>query len=222
MHHTYIDKSINYFTNPRLDVISLIKKKSNQKILEIGAGGGDTIVKIKELGLATEVVGVDVTDLKLSNQKNPLIDSFIIADILKDDLPFNKNYFDILIMADVIEHIHEPNLFIKNALKYLNDGGIVIISLPNFREYRNLIQIAIKGDFQYQESGILDVTHAKFYCKKNMLELFRKNNLKVVKSYPNFKLWPSLGKVRLKNLLTLGIFEDLFALQFIFILEKVN
>jgi tRNA G46 methylase TrmB len=49
-----------YFKASRMDLISLIPKNSENKILEVGMGGGNTLLTIKELNLAAEVVGVEL------------------------------------------------------------------------------------------------------------------------------------------------------------------
>ena len=56
----YNSKRIDYYSACRLDLLELIPKKHNNRILEIGTGRGDTLIKAKELGLAEEVVGIDM------------------------------------------------------------------------------------------------------------------------------------------------------------------
>jgi len=64
----YDEKNKVYFTNPRLDLIRLIPKRSDNKVLEIGAGGGDTLVEVKKQKLASKVVGIELMTMANSNQ----------------------------------------------------------------------------------------------------------------------------------------------------------
>ncbi|MDF1548024.1 MAG: class I SAM-dependent methyltransferase, partial [Bacteroidales bacterium] len=115
----YEDKDSKYFNNPRTDLIGLIPNKENNKILEIGSGGGDTLIEIKRLGLAKEVVGIDVTDLPNSNQNSAEIDKLLICDIEDVQLNFQENYFDVIICGDVLEHLIDPLSVLRKLHLYL-------------------------------------------------------------------------------------------------------
>jgi len=79
----YSQKEQLYFTNARIDLISLMPDRKDNKVLEIGAGGGDTLIEIKKKGLASEVVGIELMEMAGTNQKDPAIDRFLICDIEK-------------------------------------------------------------------------------------------------------------------------------------------
>lgn len=49
---------------------------------------------------------------------------------------------------------------------FLKDDGAFIASLPNIRQMQMLVQIYFKGDFKYEDAGILDKTHLRFFVKK--------------------------------------------------------
>ena len=49
--------------------------------------------------------------------------------------------------------------------------------MPNVRHYSVFKQVFLKGDFKYEESGILDYTHYRFYCKKNIIALLESSGL---------------------------------------------
>ena len=57
----YGDKDEAYFSAIRWDIIQFIPKGSH-KILEVGCGPGNTLRKLKELGKASEVVGIEVDE----------------------------------------------------------------------------------------------------------------------------------------------------------------
>jgi ubiquinone/menaquinone biosynthesis C-methylase UbiE len=98
----YENKNRLYFSNPRIDLIELIPKGRDNKVLEKGAGSCDTLIEIKNLNLATEVVGVELMNLENSQQGNPLIDRLIIGNIENIELDLPENYFDVIICGDVL------------------------------------------------------------------------------------------------------------------------
>src|SRR3972149_8920682 len=152
----YEEKPTKYYSYYRMSLINLIPKNKDNKILEIGAGGGNTLVKIKELGIAKQVVGVELIKIENSNQSNSNIERFIIGNIENIELGFEENYFDVILCGDVLEHLLDPWQTVKKLQKYLKRGGIFIASIPNIREKSTLISIIFKGDFKYEDSGILD------------------------------------------------------------------
>lgn len=217
----YSAKEQKYFNNPRMDIIKLIPKRGNNKVLEIGAGGGDTLIEIKKQNIATEVVGVDLMHLKNTNQDNPLIDKFIYGNIENIDLGLPLNYFDIIICGDVLEHLIDPWKTLKNLYRYLKSDGIIITSIPNIREIQTLYKIVVKADFGYEEKGILDKTHLRFFCKKNILSLLKEASFESISVNSSFDTIGVSSIRKLSNQLTLGLFRDFLTIQYIIVAKKI-
>jgi 2-polyprenyl-3-methyl-5-hydroxy-6-metoxy-1,4-benzoquinol methylase len=216
----YDNKEKDYFTGTRLDVISLLPNNPNQKILEIGAGGGDTITYIKKNKLAKEVVGFELFEIPNSNQLNPEIDRFIFGNIESSDILEEENYFDVIILADVLEHLLDPwNVFLK-VKKYLKKDGVILVSLPNVREINTLLKIAILGDFRYNEGGVLDKTHLRFFCKKNMMKMLNTEHTHIISSHPSFKFNKDQWKRKLYNSFSFGLFEEFLTFQYLFLVKN--
>jgi len=216
----YQDKSKDYFNNPRLDLIGLIPRNINNKILEIGAGSGDTLVEIKKLKLAGEVVGVELINMTDSQQKNSEIDRLIIGNIEEIELDLPENYFDVIICGDVIEHLIDPWNVLRKLHKHLKDSGIIIVSIPNIREYHILYRIVILADFKYGDRGILDRTHLRFFCKKNIISLLTTTMYTPVTIYSIFKLEKKLSTKKIVDMLTLGFIRDFLTAQYIVVAKK--
>ncbi len=219
----YRDKEKQYFSHVRRDVVSLLPSQSFQKVLEIGAGMGDTLLYIKRNKLAAEVMGVELVGMPGSNQQDPLIDKFQIADIEKDSINAPKEYFDVVICADVLEHLVDPWICIVKVCQHLKKGGLFIASVPNIRECRTLYNIIFRGDFKYDpRGGILDNTHLRFFCKKNILQLISSDSLSPIYCKPVFlfKEVPLGRKRRIINRLTLGLFVNFLTVQYICVAEK--
>jgi 2-polyprenyl-3-methyl-5-hydroxy-6-metoxy-1,4-benzoquinol methylase len=219
----YTVKELTYFSNIRMDIISLIPLNPAQKILEIGAGAGNTLLFIKESNLAEEVMGVELMEIANSNQTNPLIDKFQIANIEQENIQAPEEYFDIIICADVLEHLVDPWSIIDKVSRCLKKDGLLIVSIPNIREWKTLFKVIFRGDFSYQSSGgIMDKTHLRFFCKKNIYQMLNTPILSTIYSKPNFmlKVVPEGKKRRIFNLLTFRLFEDFLATQYLFIARK--
>lgn len=201
-------KNIEYYTGVRTNLIKLIPDGPN-KILDIGCGRGDLLLKLKELRKAQNIFGIDIEkfDTKL--------DKFIAGDIDKIELPFSYNYFDVIICADVLEHLVDPWETLNKIYKYVKPDGIVIISIPNIRELYAISQILFKGDFRYTHDGVLDKTHLRFFCKKNIIELINQSKLDIESCNVFLK-----HKRKVFNILTFKLFENLLAKQYVFVTKK--
>lgn len=218
----YTEKSLDYFSMVRKDLISLIPAKQSNRILEIGAGGGYTLAAIKEMGLAAEVTGIELCPMPDSMQDHPSIDRMIIGNIENLELDFPANYFDIIICGDVLEHLVDPWAVINKVNKHLKIGGIWIVSMPNIRELSTLAKILFKGDFHYEESGILDKTHLRFFCKKNIIDLLQSESLQVQKVACDLDFTSRKGKKHIINALTFKQFEEYLVTQYMVVSKKIK
>lgn len=201
----YSNKEYQYFSNIRYDIIDMIPKRPN-RVLEIGCGSGATLVELKKLSKAEFTVGVDIVKKSI-----PGIDSYITGDIESIVIPFEEKYFDVIICADVLEHLVDPWLLIHDILKFMKNDGLLIVSIPNVREIGVLWKIAIKGDFAYSSQGILDKSHLRFFCKKNIYNLFFMNNLKII----NLMRRRQTKFKAILDYITLRIFSDFLTCQYV-------
>lgn len=215
----YEEKEKSYYSNIRQDLVGLFQKGKDQKILEIGAGYGETLYFLKSNGFAAEVVGVDLFEDKLNRENYKPVDDFIFGNIEDLDLSQYQNYFDVILLPDVLEHIAEPKPVLSKIQQYLKTNGQIIVSMPNIRHYSALYKIFVKGDFRYEESGIFDYTHLRFYCKKNIKELIEDSGYKVKKSQSSITGYKGFSLAKIINALTLRLFEEFFSYQYFFVAE---
>lgn len=161
---------IRYYTWARLEIIKLITHEPDRpiKVLEVGCGLGATLAKIKYFWPASEVKGIEIVDSVAKLGANYL--DIIQGDIENMKLPYKKNYFDYIILADVIEHLHEPEETIKMLMPYLNEGGMFLCSIPNIMHVSALLPL-LQGKFDYMDSGILDRTHLRFFTLDSIYKM---------------------------------------------------
>jgi 2-polyprenyl-3-methyl-5-hydroxy-6-metoxy-1,4-benzoquinol methylase len=215
----YDNKKKSYFSYCRTDLLKFVPRNKKNRMLEIGAGSGETLLKAKEMGLAEKIVGIELQPIENSNQSHPKMDRFIIGDIESMELDLGENYFDVILCGDVLEHLVDPWNTVRKLSKYLKDQGIFIASIPNVREISNLMRIIIRGDFQYADTGVMDKTHLRFFCKKNIIGLFEKNSLEVVSISSNFDDVHK-GKKAMLNKLSFNFFYDFFVEQYYVVARK--
>ncbi len=211
------EKKSEYFENLRTDIISLVEKGDN-KILEIGCGTGNTGWSLKKEGKAVEVVGVDIVPEVLEFAKSK-IDRTFRADVESDKLPFPNEYFDYILLGDVLEHLKNPWKALVNLTQFLKKGGFVIASIPNVRYWKVVKNLVFKGEWKYISDGVLDDTHLRFFTKKSILELISSANLKVRVICPATELQPP-NLCKKLNHLTFGLFEGFLTISYMVKAQK--
>ena len=204
----YHKKPKDYFFNLKDNIIELVSKSSN-KILEIGCGAGATLAELKKQNPNRVIIGLDIVDI--NSHIKSIIDDFICANIEEIELPYPKGFFDTIIMADVIEHLINPWECVKNLAQYLSPNGCIIASIPNLTYHRVISNMLFKNEFEYQESGILDKTHLRFFTKKSIYKLFQDAGFNII----NLTSFISTNKGKIINRLTGGIFEHLLTYKII-------
>jgi len=214
----YSNKESSYFTASRMDIIELLPNFKSNRILEFGAGTGETLLVAKSLGLASEVVGIELVKIENSNQEHPEIDKFIIGNIETLELDVEENYFDVIICADVLEHLVEPWQIVRKLSRYLKTGGFFISSIPNIRHYTVIRSILIHGNFEYKDGGILDKSHLRFFCKNDVIKMFQDGGFYIEKIKNNMGGYGLRQK--LVNYITFGLFQELFVFQFCTVARK--
>ncbi len=206
----YEEKNGNYYSLIRHDLIQMIEGNNN-KILDVGCGDGQTGWALKKSGKAEEVVGIELVEGPAKRAENRL-DKVIHGDVEKITLSFQPEYFDYIILGDVVEHLIDPWRVIKQLSQFLSRDGCLIASIPNIGYWRVLKDLILFDKWEYQKEGILDKGHLRFFTKKSMVEMMRDAGFEV----ESIKARRSPGtKARLFNLVTLGIFRKFFESAYI-------
>lgn len=210
----YAKKTVEYFARARTEIEPLLPKGKYRPLraLEIGCSGGYTLEWLKKTGYCDWTAGVEpYTELGADIGS---VDQFFKIDIEKElpDLP--PGSIDLMLCLDVLEHLNNPWEAIRRLNYLLKPGGLLIISVPNIRNYHILFDLAFKGKFDYTESGILDRTHLRFFTRESAIELAESAGAKVTQ-----QIGTETNRLQKRFLSALGL-GDLLAKQFILAAQK--
>ena len=208
----YDDKESGYFSTARPDLLRMLPQGGGLRLLELGAGDGATLRAAKALGLASWVAGIDIVAPTAAAEGQPEIDLFLRGDIEALDPALLPHGLDAILCADVLEHLVEPWRVVSLLAGLLRPGGALLSSIPNVRNHRALRAIVLQGDFRYQPAGLLDRSHLRFFCRRNVRELFEQAGLVVEAMEENMGGYGL--RHRLLDRLTLGRCHDFFVFQF--------
>ncbi|OGI09874.1 MAG: hypothetical protein A2Y40_08540 [Candidatus Margulisbacteria bacterium GWF2_35_9] len=116
------------FYKKRLQIIHTPKYKKDGILLDIGCSSGNYLSKMKDLGW--NVYGVETNKLAAENAQKRLKTNTIMNGSLMD-LSFQNNFFDVINMSMVLEHLYHPKKVLQVINKILKDDGQLIISVPD-------------------------------------------------------------------------------------------
>jgi len=165
-----------------------------KKVMDVGCSRGYLAAKFKEKGCF--VLGIE-SDPQSALIAKEFCDELVTGDVEQlDKLKYPENYFDVIVFADVLEHLKHPENVLINLKKYLKKDGRIIASLPNIARIDIRMKLLL-GKFDYEEGGILDKTHLRFFTLKNAKKLFINCGLNIesiafTASASRFKIFPEL------------------------------
>jgi ubiquinone/menaquinone biosynthesis C-methylase UbiE len=210
----YDEKGLEYFDLIRDEVICLIPA-GTRRLLDVGCGAGATARAAKEKLGIEEIWGIESVEQAAAKARERL-DRVIVGDAESIQVPAPDGYFDVLLCADFLEHTRDPWQTLEKLARWLAPQGALIVSLPNLRHLRPLVHIVLDR-FEYEESGILDRTHLRFFTRSSMRSLIEGAGFTIERETSN----------RSRSLrydaavaLTLGLLKPFTVYQYLFLARR--
>src|SRR4051794_16697392 len=141
--------------------------RPGQRILDVGCGAGRLAKHISLLG--AEVVGVE-RHPEAASLARKYCKRVIEQDLDSSSLLARDDLFDVMIFADVLEHLVEPDALLKRLAPNLAPNGFILVSLPNIAYYKMRFGL-LRGHFDYEPSGIMDRSHLRFFTRQTAMQL---------------------------------------------------
>ncbi len=139
--------------------------RSPSRVLDLGCSDG--VVGARLMAQGHEVIGVDLIEHKGVRER---LTDFFEAD-LEDGIPDAVgDGFDVVLAADVLEHVRDPEAMLGHIGARLRPGGRLITSIPNFGHWYPRTRVAL-GRFDYDARGILDQGHLRFFTKRSFARM---------------------------------------------------
>jgi len=204
-----IVKPEGYYANIRSEMLDFIPQDA-KKILDCGCGEGHFGNEAKNR-LNAEVWGLEM-DVTSANTAKGHLHTVIQGDLATTISEVPAAYFDCITFNDVLEHLVNPYEILTTIRGNLSPHGVVVCSIPNARYWRVFKKYVFGKDWKYEDNGVMDRTHLRFFTKKSMINMFEDLNYEVI-SIQGLKPTPSVG-FHILNTLTLGYIKDCKYIQY--------
>ncbi len=203
-----------YFARPRPEMVPFVPAQA-RRILDVGCGQGCFGSRLKgERG--GEVWGIELDPVAAGIAAERL-DRVFTGDAIALAPTLPDAHFDCIVLNDLLEHLVNPETLLVLLRPKLAAGGRLVASIPNVRHFPHLWRLVVGGEWEYEDEGILDRTHLRFFTRRSMRRLFESTGYRLLRQegITPTRSW----KFRLANLGALGRLGDARYLQFACVAE---
>jgi 2-polyprenyl-3-methyl-5-hydroxy-6-metoxy-1,4-benzoquinol methylase len=215
---TYQLKRFKY--NSHYWILNLVEDATRPlRILDVGSADGYLGAILKERG---HYVAAVECDPRLAEKARPIYDRLYQIDVDSFEFP-ERHEYDLIMFADVLEHLADPAAVLRRCLASLKDDGKIIVSVPNVANFVVRLSLLL-GRFDYSDRGILDRTHLRFFTLKTLTKLLQETGFNirqiVATPIPVQLVWPVTNRqffapMHYCHFQLVGLWKTLLAYQFV-------
>jgi 2-polyprenyl-3-methyl-5-hydroxy-6-metoxy-1,4-benzoquinol methylase len=140
----------------------------NKKVLELGCAEGSTTRVLRQRGCRVTGIEMDPTAAETAAEfaERVIVDNL---ETMNFDAALGRERFDVIVAADVLEHLSDPVRCLRACVAFLSARGEVVLSIPNVA-HADVRLALLDGQFEYSDWGLLDNTHLRFFTRDSLLD----------------------------------------------------
>ena len=199
-------KPAGYYAQERADLVAELPQPIG-RVLDVGCGEGGVGRSLRAAG-ASAVHGIEVMPEAAAAAREWLDSVYagtVEAALASGTLP---GPFDTVCCYDVLEHLADPATALRGLRELAADGAHLHISIPNARHFTLLRDLLFRGTFGYTEFGHRDVTHLRWYTRRDLIALVSGCGWQVLECDGSFS-----GRDRYADKATFGRAREFLTLQ---------
>lgn len=224
-------QSDNPYTGQGRPEIDALLLHAPNRMLDVGCSTGEVGERLKRKFPDLFVWGVEIgAAADEADRRLDCISRRSLTEFGEDEIS-RLSSVDTVLLLDVLEHMYDPWRALCFLANHLSADAQVIVSLPN-TEHANVLRDLAGGYWHYQESGLLDVTHIRFFTLFEMRKMFYETGFRIVRThfsisycvdpekYPShvFPAWVDFGELKMmvhsyEHFLSLNSRQIFFTLQ---------
>lgn len=154
-------------------ILERLSSRPAARILDLGCSGGALAQRLSAAG--HEVTGVDLVEVPGVRQRTA---RFVRADLDNGIPPEVGDGFDVVLAADVLEHLREPRRLVRDARRVLRKDGSLVVCVPNVSHWYPRLRVSL-GFFGYDQRGPLDRGHLRFFTRRSIVRLVEHEGFRV-------------------------------------------
>lgn len=178
-------------SNP--DLLRIIPT-SSKHLIEVGCSSGALARDYKKINPGVHYFGIEI-DPDYTERALRYCDEAATLDIQTAGNEFwdCQKHRDCWIFGDVLEHLYDPWQILKRIRGVIPAHGCVVACIPNMQHWSIQVKLSI-GDLRYQDSGLLDRTHIRWFTRQTIAELFSQTGFTIKLGIP--RIFPEPQKAQ--------------------------
>lgn len=178
---------------PEVDSMVAQHLPQGGRLLDIGCGTGNLLGRFR--ASASFLAGIDVAATACEVART-VADVVVNQPIESAELPVEDHSFDVVVCADVLEHLVDPARGLARAVECCRAAGVVVISVPNIAYWHARVRL-LRGIWTYEDVGIFDDGHLRFFTLDSLHDLVSAAGLEMVGYQPVLKeFWHNIRGFR--------------------------
>ena len=163
--------------NPEL--LALIPADA-RRVVDVGCMHGQLARALRARRPDTHVTGIDI-DAQYAAVAARHCDAAYPGDIERfDEAQFARLLpSDCWVFGDCLEHLRDPWALLRRIRGHAQDGDSVVACVPNAQHWSVQWRL-VSGNFRYEDSGLMDRTHIRWFTRVTLLEMFAQTGWRVV------------------------------------------
>jgi methionine biosynthesis protein MetW len=146
------------------------------RVLDLGCASGGLLALLR--AQAGHLAGLELSATAAAAAAQ--VADHVVHGALEDPgLPFAPDSFDLVVLADVLEHLQHPLVALRRATGWCRPGGAVLLSVPNVAHWAARLTLA-RGRWPAQESGTFDSSHLRWFTRDSVAALLADAGLRQI------------------------------------------
>ncbi len=163
------------------------------RVLDVGCGTGAITEILRDVTGAT-ITGIEPDPCRAQRARSKGLE--VLNEYLSLEMLSTRGPYDFVVFADVLEHLPNPAKIVTLATSALKPGGSFLVSVPNAAHIFSRLDL-LRGIIRYEDCGIMDATHLRWFTKKSLRDFFERLNLQI--TFESYTVMPSLPDYSRRN-----------------------